>query len=587
MHVEATVLDNQPPINVSIADGADTQVQDDVIRSRDKSDSWHELYNTPLPKDCPASPAIFKLLHRATRAIDVVAEAKVKSVLAQKKIHDFDDHFFYNKEWWYKRVRMPFKSGSESRDGILKILQLMKTDPVFAKYLTEDVETHFINWARRCISGRYEQLPGIEIYKHDGHDSNGLDLWLRESGTHAENFHQKLIVGTGPFGMGVESAHYYHVLLSYFYLINASIRRGCQPNFGHWSLYVEDRIQSMIQQIWGVTVFPQRVNVSEFNPVDFVAVGIGPLSFDPDYVKRSDEPSPVLAGGLKFMAKQMKVEFPPLPISTPAEFSMLKEFCSKHPQPKSEDINQLCRECLQKSNGIDIFPKLPSLIRPGIKRWEVNQSIELFELLTEEGFNKLFSELRKEVSLDVNPTKRTGRSMSTTTTVNAASASASIPSVANTTINPEQRPTRVHVGPTPTMGQREYIQMWSSTNPCKWYPLCQCKISECGGYEKRLCKVYGTDGTKLPPTKDAFDSLVRVEGYADKARTHSCAWYPVCTKKAWQCGGYHRKKCSIYGKDAPRAGEAPSDDELKRLKRVRKREDMAADRAKKRHSSAF
>lgn len=34
-----------------------------VIRSRDKGDYWHELYNVSFPKDCPASPFIFKLLH--------------------------------------------------------------------------------------------------------------------------------------------------------------------------------------------------------------------------------------------------------------------------------------------------------------------------------------------------------------------------------------------------------------------------------------------------------------------------------------------------------------------------------------------
>jgi hypothetical protein len=113
------------------------------------------------------------------------------------------------------------------------------------------------------------------------------------------------------------------------------------------------------------------------------------------------------------------------------------------------------------------------------------------------------------------------------------------------------------------------------------------KVSECGGYEKKLWKVYGTNGTKTPPTQDVFDSLVRGAGYSNKAKTHNCAWYPACTMKALQCGGYHRKNCMIYGEGGPKAGEAPTDDELKRMKRVRKREDMAERRAKKRHSSAF
>ena len=39
-------------------------------------------------------------------------------------------------------------------------------------------------------------------------------------------FHQKLIVGTGLCGMDAETAHYYHVLLSYVYLVNAAVQRG-------------------------------------------------------------------------------------------------------------------------------------------------------------------------------------------------------------------------------------------------------------------------------------------------------------------------------------------------------------------------
>ena len=78
---------------------------------QDEPDMWHELYNVPLPKDCPASPFVFKLLHRATRAIDVVAERKVIAFLSTKGFRNMDDHFFFNKEYWYKRVRMPFKSG--------------------------------------------------------------------------------------------------------------------------------------------------------------------------------------------------------------------------------------------------------------------------------------------------------------------------------------------------------------------------------------------------------------------------------------------------------------------------------------------
>ena len=222
---------------------------------------------------------------------------------------------------------MPFKSGVEASQGILKILQFMKNYSEFSEYLTDDLEKHFINWARRCRSGRFEEIPGINLFEHDGYDSNGVSLWLRNTGTKCENFHQKLHVGTGPFGMGVESAHYFHVILSYDYLVNAAVRRGHEPDFGHWKLDIEDRIQCKMLKIWNVTVFTMRVNVSEFRTVEFVAVGIGPLSFNKDYVTKADHPSPKLKGGLKVMAQKMNVDIPPLPFSTPAEYHLLSITC--------------------------------------------------------------------------------------------------------------------------------------------------------------------------------------------------------------------------------------------------------------------
>ena len=95
---------------------------------------------------------------------------------------------------------MPFKEGKEASDGILKVLNFMKQTDGFSEYVTEDIDDHFIKWAQQCRSGRYEQLPGMEMYQHDGVDSNGFDLWLRTTGGKCENYHQKLL-GCGPFGM--------------------------------------------------------------------------------------------------------------------------------------------------------------------------------------------------------------------------------------------------------------------------------------------------------------------------------------------------------------------------------------------------
>ena len=107
------------------------------------------------------------------------------------------------------------------------------------------------------------------MYKHNGVDPDGLDLWLRRRGSRAENFHQKMKVAAGPFGFGVETFHYLQVLLAYFYNISAGINRCGEPDFGHFMLHLEDRIQIRMQQIWAVDLFTNRINVLEHEPLDF------------------------------------------------------------------------------------------------------------------------------------------------------------------------------------------------------------------------------------------------------------------------------------------------------------------------------
>ena len=150
-------------------------------------------------------------------------------------------------------------------------------------------------------------------------------------------------VAIGPYGIGVKMRHYLHVILAYQYLVSAGIMHCGEPDFGHTDLHLEDRIQARIVDIWGVLLFTNQNNVSQYNPIDSTTVGVGPLTFNNDYVEQG-EPMECLKGDVRFMAEQMKLNCPPPPPSTPGELGMLKRFCASCPQPKTKDTQELCRQ---------------------------------------------------------------------------------------------------------------------------------------------------------------------------------------------------------------------------------------------------
>ena len=138
---------------------------------------------------------------------------------------------------------MPPRKAEEVYENLMLLINFLQTNIAFNKYASKELIKYLHEWAMRCRQGRYEDLPDVEMYQHDGQDHDGLDLWLRQRGSRAENFHQKMRVAAGPFGFGVEMSHYLQVLLAYFYNISIGIERCGEPDFGHFMLHLEDRIQ--------------------------------------------------------------------------------------------------------------------------------------------------------------------------------------------------------------------------------------------------------------------------------------------------------------------------------------------------------
>ena len=63
-----------------------------------------------------------------------------------------------------------------------------------------------------------------------------------------------------------------------------------------------------------------------------------------------------------------------------AQFGMIKLFLANDPWPKEADIQRLCMMFKAQTNGTDIWPKVPTMIKPAMKRWKVNQLIAVLKL---------------------------------------------------------------------------------------------------------------------------------------------------------------------------------------------------------------
>ncbi|KAL7535177.1 hypothetical protein ACHAXR_006318 [Thalassiosira sp. AJA248-18] len=493
---ESTVRPNtisSPSDAIEMFDASDLIHQDEVnndaiiIRSREKSDIWHEFNNMAkiLKKDCPAGPSIHQLVRTATLTINKMEEKKVQNVLMSRGVDDFKEHFFFNKEYWYRRVRFPPRKGEMASAYLRGTILYLKNNDVLKEYVTPELVQFLIGWVDRFRDGRYDDLPDVEMYRHDGYDSDGLELWLRRRGSKAENFHQKMHVAVGPCGIGVEMAHYLQVILAYQYLVNAGIRRCGEPDFGHTELQLEDRIQTGIMDIWGALLFTNRINVSEYSPLDFTAVGLGPLTFNEDYVERG-EPAECLKGDLRFMAERMGLKYPFFPPSTKKELGMIKRFCGDCPKPKMEDIQNLCRQFKARANGIDVFPKVPSMIKPSIKRWKINEQTELLEQQIKDSYDEIYERFRND-KISMDPSEKETRNPKATERP---------PS--NDT-NAPRRLARPHVAPMSAHAQNQFISpagVTTNAQRCKWHPIC--KVIDCGGaIDSELCRVYGKNGTLL------------------------------------------------------------------------------------------
>jgi hypothetical protein len=263
-----------------------------------------------MRKDDPNHVLVSRLLTQCTFEFNHANYARVAQVLEEKAgvsgTAALLDHFYFNKEWWWRRrVRMTTPKRVDHANEVKRLHEFVRKSITSYNAKLAD---YFNNLEREILEGLYDELSDINLYTWGGVDSDGLDLYTRRRGSNrAELYHRFLSLAFGPSIMGPEMGHYLMLLVSYRFNISTGVARCNEYDFGHPRLEYVDRIQIRHMQLFGWNLFPRQQNLLlvETDP-DFIAVGFGPISLDERYVQPSDAPADHLKVSIRWLASRMR-----------------------------------------------------------------------------------------------------------------------------------------------------------------------------------------------------------------------------------------------------------------------------------------
>ena len=157
------------------------------------------------------------------------------------------------------------------------------------------------------------------------------------------------------------------------------------------------------------------------------------------------------------------LKYPPIPPTTKEEFHIIRTFCNNHPNPARADMSNLCKTFKANSNGITIFPKLPPMINPAIKRWKINQEIRLLKLQAGASYDDFLRKMKQDTVTLPSPTRKRK-------TVKEGKQRQLPPAHVPPLNAPTQRKTVLPASVEPTDFKR-----------CFFWPICKSDARVCGG----------------------------------------------------------------------------------------------------------
>ena len=237
---------------------------------------------------------------------------------------------------------------------------------------------------------------------------------------------------------------------------------------------------------------------------NYSPVGIGNLHYSGEFVEEGP-PHPLLKGDIKFTSTRQGLVCSPRHVQHPWEKKIFNDFMETHPNPSTKDWIELAKLFKEKTDYINIFPKLPSMLRTYYKRWRDSQSIVLAEMQVKGKYSDLLFALALPVSRS------------------------SIPAVAQQVEHSRYLPSSsgmqraIHNPPLAALGQQEFVgsrvQCTNRTRRRCSNALFGCTFfaDECNGYRSELCRELIAGRISLPATDDDR-KVQRAESNKEKKR---------------------------------------------------------------------
>lgn len=238
------------------------------------------------------------------------------------------------------------------------------------------------------------------------------------------------------------------------------------------------------------------MNLDDFAAVkDYYPVGVGPLYYSGDFVEQGD-PHPSLKSDLQFLSKRQGLVCSPQHVQHKKEYEIFNGFMETHPHPSSRDWIELAKLYKQKTDFVDIFPKLPSMLKTYHKRWRDSQSVVMAELKVKGSYNALLFGLSLPISSALIPGAESLQQLKDLNQKQPA-AGIQLPQL-------ENQSQSVHPLAAPT--QSKFVSHFTTAHItkrkcCNALYGCNEFAEDCGGFNPEKCRTF-LEGRIQLPSKD-------------------------------------------------------------------------------------